>query len=137
MSRSNALVWLALPTLVCYVLSQSDDFIYSSGPVPKVFRVEQHYPSRSEEEECRPLRLRIERGSTGYYKGLVFNQNQDVVFASEDSKLMTSRMFVRLNSLAEQWAPNTLTVLKAWSEYEDPDLMEEPFSLHYEGQWGG
>ena len=68
---------------------------------------------------------------------LVTNTNGDIVFSTTDSRIMSSRMQSRLNSLATlyyQWKGkrSRITVLRAWTQFPDPQVNDE-MSLHYEG----
>ena len=99
-------------------------FQYTRGPVPDDFDVGEHYPARSEVEECRPIRLRIGRDSRLFRTNLVVNSNPNINFASSDAKRMTSRLQLRLNSLASLFYSRyrlQLTVHLAWVEYSPDD----------------
>lgn len=113
-------------------------FQYTRGPVPDDFEVGEHYPARSEVEECRPIRLRVGRDSRLFRTNLVVNSNPNINFASSDAKRMTSRLQSRLNSLASLFYSRyqlQLTVHLAWVEYSpDDDRVGDPQSLHYEGE---
>jgi hypothetical protein len=113
-----------------------DIFQYTNGPVPDVFQMHQSYPDRSEIEECRPIRLRIERNSRRYHSDLLVNTNPDIDFADSDSRVMTSRMQSNLDALASLFYREfslRITVLKTWTEYGDPDIDDDQ-SLHFEGR---
>lgn len=113
-------------------------FQYTRDPVPDNFQVGQHYPARSEMEECRPIRLRIGRDSRLFRTSLVVNSNPSIHFASSDAKRMTSRLQSRLNSLASLFYSRyqlRLTVHLAWVEYSPSDGVDDPQSLHYEGEY--
>ena len=138
---SLTLVFLALislhPSTIAATTTDSSVFQYTRGPVPEEFRLGQHYPSRSEMEECRPIRLRIGRDSRLFRTSLVVNSNPDIHFASSDAKRMTSRLQSRLNSLASLFYSRyqlRLTVHLAWVEYSPDDGVGDPQSLHYEGE---
>ena len=124
----------------CAIAATSNDnsvFQYTRGPVPDIFQVGQHYPSRTEMEECRPIRLRIGRDSRLFRTNLVVNSNPNIHFATNDAKRMTSRLQSRLNSLASLFYSRyqlRLTVLLAWVEYSPNDGVDDPQSLHYEGE---
>lgn len=135
-SRAALLPALLLGWLLHLVAASSEDFQYSRGPVPDQFRLLDRYPDRSEESQCRPIRLRIERDSRRYRRDLVFNANPDIMFADSDSRLMTSRLQSRLNALSELYRREyglSFRVLKAWTEEADPEVTD-PLSLHYEGE---
>lgn len=118
--------------------ASGDIFQFIRGPVPDVFTVGQHYPSRNETEECRPIRIRIERDSTQFRNNLVVNTNPGIDFANSDARRMTSRLQTRLNRLANRYYEEyglRLTVLRAWVEYRPgEDGLDDSFSLHYEGE---
>ena len=119
--------------------AQIDDriFQYTRGPVPQHFQVGMHYPSRNETEECRPIRLRIERDSRLFRTNLVVNTNSGIRFASNDAKRMTSRLQSRLNSLSTMFYAMyrvRFTVELAWVEYSPDDGVGDDQSLHYEGE---
>ena len=117
--------------------NDNSEFQYSRGPVPDQFQVGMHYPSRNETEQCRPIRLRIQRDSRLFRTNLVINTNPGISFASSDAKRMTSRLQSRLNSLATMFYSTyqrRFTVLLAWVEYSSDDGVDDPQSLHYEGE---
>ncbi len=130
------LLTLKLQLTACST-NEDNIFQYIRSPVPDQFTLGQHYPSRNETEECRPIRVRIERHSKLFRTNLVVNSNSaDIDFASSDARIMSNRLQTRLNELA-LWYTNTyggrITVLRAWTEYSDDDGLDDPFSLHYEG----
>lgn len=144
-SSLTALLFILIITLHPYRIaaqSTTDNsvFQYTRGPVPDDFDVGEHYPARSEVEECRPIRLRIGRDSRLFRTNLVVNSNPNINFASSDAKRMTSRLQSRLNSLASLFYSRyrlQLTVHLAWVEYSpeyDDDGVGDPQSLHYEGE---
>jgi len=122
------------------VAGQDDDegvFQYIKGPVPDEFVLGQHYPDRNETVECRPIRLRIERDSNQFRSALVVNNNGDIIFTSSDARIMSSRLQIRLNRLAELYYEDfeaRLTVLLSWVDYQDNVTLGNPYSLHYEGE---
>ena len=127
------------PSTIAASTTDNSVFQYTRGPVPDDFQVGQHYPARSEMEECRPIRLRIGRDSRLFRTSLVVNSNPGIHFASTDAKRMTSRLQSRLNSLANLFYSRyqlRLTVHLAWVEYspDDDDGVGDPQSLHYEGE---
>ena len=100
------------------------------------------YPARStdpmeaEVATCRAITDRIDRNSARFNSELVLNTNPNINFRNRDSQLMTSRMQSSLDTLAQRYLSQTsrrMTILKAWSAYPDPELTNEPNSLHYEG----
>ena len=127
-------------TLCTLVRAQDDDdddsYQYSRGPVPQQFRFNMSYPARTEMEECRPIRLRIQRNTRLFRTRLIVNTNGDIIFNNSDARIMTSRLQTRLNALAQlyyQQYGRRFTVMKSWAEYGDDDI-DDPQSLHYEGQ---
>lgn len=141
MSTSLTVVFLILVYSVhpdaTAATNDSSIFRYTRGPVPDTFQVGEHYPARSEMEECRPIRLRIGRDSRLFRTKLVVNNNPDIHFASNDAKRMTSRLQSRLNSLATTFYSRyrlRFAVHLAWVEYSADDGVDDPQSLHYEGE---
>lgn len=145
--RTPCLPWLSLSivtigVLFCafgctHVQAQGDStFQYTRGPVPVVFQMNESYPARNETDECRPIRLRIQRNSR-LFRTLVVNTNSARInFTHPDTRIMTSRLQTRLNALAELYYQQyrvKITVTKSWTEYGDGDV-DDPQSLHYEGQ---
>ena len=110
-----------------------EDFVYTKGPFPKTFSRGQRYPDRDEDTECQPIRLRAARGSSMFQKLVTYTGN-NVYFRNQNSRIMTSRLHSRFNTLANLYYQRyhvKLYVLKAWTEYEDLEVSER--SLHYEG----
>lgn len=132
-----AVYCVILLTVKFQVTAGSDDiFQYIPGVVPDEFTLGQHYPSRNETEECRPIRVRIERNSNLFHSNLVLNTNSGIDFAVSDARIMTSRLQTRLNHLALSYMEEfglKITVLRAWVEYSEGDGLDDPYSLHYEG----
>ena len=118
--------------------SENDNiFQYIRDPVPEEFSVGEHYPSRNETQECRPIRLRIARNSHQYRTNLVINNNPDITFSNQDARVMTSRLQIRLNHLAVRYYEEyslRITVLRTWVEYSINDGLNDSYSLHYEGK---
>ena len=105
--------------------------------VPNPFRVGDKYPLRSEISVCRPIQDHIKRSSARYDSQLVTNTNGDINFSTADSRIMSSRLQSRLNTLAATYKSQfnqRITVLKAWTSFPDPELDGDEFSLHYEGE---
>ena len=137
-SRTLALSLLALSLASGRnVHAQSnDEFEFTNGPVPELFQLGQHYPNRLEEEECRPIRLRIERNSRRYDTDLFMNQHPGVQFTDADARIMSGRLLRRLNELADSFHADHgiwIFVTKAWAEYGDSEVTD-PTSLHFEGK---
>ena len=138
MPDPRTIIVLTVAAALCTVQSQSDsNFIFSRGPVPDPFTLHQHYPDRAETVECRPIRLRIERGSHRFITDLVTNEHSSVQFADADARVMSSRLHGHLNELAEAFHEENgvwFTVTKAWTELGDEDVTD-PNSLHFEGTY--
>lgn len=135
MDRTALVVLIAVTCSQCMLcLAMGNQFTFSKGPVPKSFKVGQHYPSMSEEQVCQPIRLHIERGSRRYAELVRYSRN-NVKFAHGDSRLMSSRLHSRLNDLANTYYAYSrgyrLFVLKSWTAFPDNSLSNN--SLHYEG----
>ena len=134
-----AILVIICTTLCTLVRAQDDDddsYQYSRGPLPQEFQFNMSYPDRTETEECRPIRLRIQRNSRLFRTRLVVNTNSDINFNNSDARIMTSRTQTRLNALAQlyyQRYRRRFTVMKSWAEYGDDDV-DDPQSLHFEGQ---
>ena len=110
-----------------------DDFIFTNGPVPDEFNIGQRYPDRDEDVACQPIRLRANRGTTIFNKLVTFTGNS-IYFKNHDSRIMSSRLHKRLNTLSDLYYTEynvKLYVLKAWTEYKDDEVSDR--SLHYEG----
>ena len=128
-----SLLLLSFALLQC-CLGQQD---FSTAPIPNPFRNGNMYPPRSETDVCRPIQDYIDRGSARFNSQLVTNTNSDIIFATSNSRIMSSRLQSRLNSLVRIYGRNTypkLRVTKAWTPYPDQDLSNDDRSLHYEGQ---
>ena len=120
-------------SLVSLVRGQQD---FTTAEVPDPFRVNDFYPPRPEVEVCRPIRDYIDRNSARFTNELVTNTNADITFSTADSRIMSSRMQSRLNSLATLYRQQTgrrMTVLRAWTQFPDSQVSDDK-SLHYEGK---
>ena len=123
--------------LVVLSLAVAQDFNFNRGQVPRQFRAGQNYPDRTEETECRPIRVRIRRDSLRFTRDLVINNNPDLEFTGEDTRRMTSRLQLLLDTLAARYRRRynrKLTVLVAWADYSQPPAGLSNLSLHYEGE---
>ena len=129
LALATAAITLLLQTAV--VLAQSQ-FDYSQQPIPIPFVLGDRYPDRPETDVCRPIFDHILRDSARFTDELVYNANQQVTFATDDSRRMTSRMQTRLDRLREIY-DGEFTVLKAWTEFPDSEVQND-LSLHYEGE---
>ncbi len=120
--------------------TQDDEsFDFSNGAVPEVFQLGQSYPNRSEVEECRPIRLHIQRDSRRFHSDLVYNADSKVNFLHTDAHYMTARLEVRVNLLAERYYAEfgvEIVVVRAWVAFGEDDDLEDALSLHYEGECG-
>ena len=119
--------------LVSIVQGQQD---FTTAEVPDPFRVGDFYPPRPEVEVCRPIRDYIDRNSARFTNELVTNTNPDIIFSTSDSRIMSSRMQSRLNSLASLYRQQTgrrMTVLRAWTQFPNAQISDDK-SLHYEGE---
>ena len=122
------LLLLATVLLQC-CLAQQD---FSTAPIPDPFQIGDMYPRRSETDVCRPIQDYIDRGSARFNSQLVTNTNADVTFATSDSRIMSSRLQSRLNTLANSYTRRKITVLRAWTPFQNAAL--DDLSLHYEGE---
>jgi len=107
---------------------------FQQEPIPNFVRVGTRYPDRNEDEQCRPIKLRLIRNSLRFTATLVRNTNNEIIYANEDARFMTSRLKFRLDLLAE-WYFNRyrarLTVLLSYAE--STTVTDRSNSLHYEG----
>lgn len=136
----NSLVQLLLvvATMLQLTLPINAQQDFSVAQVPDPFRVGDMYPPRSEVDVCRPIQDYIDRSSARYDSQLVTNTNGDIIFDTADSRIMSSRLQSRLNTLATSYKSQfgrKMTVLKAWTPFPDSDLAGDDLSLHYEGEW--
>ena len=118
---------------VTVVQGQQD---FTTAQVPNPFRVGDFYPPRPEAEVCRPIRDYIDRNSARFNNELVTNTNPDITFSMSDSRIMSSRMQSRLNSLASLYGQQTgrrMTVQRAWTQFPNAEISDDK-SLHYEGE---
>ena len=107
--------------------------VFQQDPIP-TFTVGISYPNLDEDEQCRPIKLRLIRHSARFTATLVRNTNDDLTYANEDARFMTSRLKFRLDTLA-QWYYNTYSArLTVMLSYADPNTVtDRANSLHYEG----
>lgn len=134
---TRLLLLVFFSALLCQARSDdSERFQVTNAPLPDIFRLNQSYPDRPEVAECRPIRLHIERNSRRYRTELVTNDHPSIHFAHADTRVMSNRLFRRLNALADLFYQEHrvwITVLKAWTEYGDGEV-DDPTSLHFEGE---
>ena len=129
---------LVATTLVIalHVLPTQGQQDFTTAQIPNPFRVGNYYPPRPEVEVCRPIRDYINRNSARFNNELVTNSNPDITFSTSDSRIMSSRMQSRLNSLASLYRQQTgrrMTVRRAWTQFRDSQVNDDT-SLHYEGK---
>jgi hypothetical protein len=125
---------LVIALQVVPTLGQQD---FTTAQIPNPFRVGNFYPPRPEVEVCRPIRDHIDRNSARFTNELVTNTNPDIRFSTSDSRIMSSRMQSRLNSLASLYRQQTgrrMTVRRAWTQFPNTQISDD-LSLHYEGKW--
>ena len=116
------------------IVSATDDFTYTKGPIPTSFNIGEHYPDRNEEFQCRSIKFHVQPDSQKYRELVTYNGN-NIRFTNSSSHRMTSRMQTRLQALANDYYQLynlSLYVLKAWSSFPDSDIEDN--SLHYEGK---
>ena len=114
---------------------------FTRGQIPRTFDVGTYYPSRSglnaiqtENAVCRPIVDQMDRGSARFRAELVTNTNGKITFDTADSRIMSSRMQSRLDTLANLYTAGRMTIKKAWSQYPDSQLPGINSSLHFEGK---
>nr|ABX90059.1 hedgling [Amphimedon queenslandica] len=128
------LLFFLLSCIFSYVAATN--YNYGKGPLPSKFTKGKQWPAHGEQLECRPIQLHIARGSKRYKDLVVYSSQATYLhFASSDCRIMSSRLYTRLSSLAEAyyWRYHIkILVLKAWTPY--PDYSLDNTSLHYEGR---
>ena len=104
-------------------------------PIPSFTTVGTQYPNLDEDEQCRPIKLRLIRHSARFTATLVRNStNNEISYDNEDARLMTSRLKFRLDLLAEWYFNNYNAKLKVFLAYAEPTVVtDRSNSLHYEG----
>lgn len=135
------LLQLLLLILSCEVLismQQSNNLqVFQQEPVPNPFKLGDRYPNRDEDVEVRPIKLRLKRTSRRFSETIIRNTNNDLSYANNDARLMTSRLKSRLDTLGElyedEYRGQKLQVLLTYAEENNPDVTDTT-SLHYEGQ---
>lgn len=141
MSLRNQLIWLLLTFLLCLLMMSPpvhSQQRFTIRQVPNPFLVGDMYPPRSEIDVCEPIQDYIVRSSARYNSKLVTNNNPNIIFGTRDSRIMSSRLQSRLNTLADKYKAmfqRKMTILKAWSPFPDPELVGDNSSLHYEGMF--
>lgn len=140
MWKTNLLQLHLLIILSCGVfvtLQQDDDLqVFQQEPVPDPFTLGDRYPNRNETVEVRPIKLRLRRTSRRFSETIIRNTNNDLDYANDDARLMTSRLKSRLDRLGElyedKYRRQRLRVLLTYAEENNPSVTD-PKSLHYEG----
>ena len=143
MWKTNLLLLHLLIILSCGALlsTQQDDDddleVFQQEPVPDPFELGDRYPDRDEEVEVRPIKLRLQRTSRRFSETIIRNTNNDLSYANDDARFMTSRLKSRLDTLGElyedEYRRQKLEVILTYAEEGNPDVTD-PNSLHYEGQ---
>ena len=127
MDRRLAFVLLVLCKLASTQVLQED-------PIPSFTAVGTRYPNLEEDEQCRPIKLRLIRHSARFTATLVRNSNDDLVYDNEDARFMTSRLKFRLDLLAQWHFSKYNAKLRVLLAYAEPTAVtDRPNSLHYEG----
>ena len=139
MLQKSVSKWLlvAAALIALQVLPTQGQQDFTTAQIPNPFGVGNFYPPRPEAEVCRPIRDYIDRNSARFTNELVTNTNADIIFSTSDSRIMSSRMQSRLNSLASLYRQQTgrrMTVLRAWTQFPNSQV-NDGMSLHYEGKW--
>ena len=141
MWKVNLLLLYLLIILSCGALlsTQQDDDdleVFQQEPVPDPFELGDRYPDRDEVVEVRPIKLRLKRTSRRFSETIIRNINDDLSYANDDARLMTSRLKSRLDILGElyedEYRRQKLQVVLTYAEEGNPDVID-PNSLHYEG----
>ena len=123
---------LAVLLLTLYELVGAQ--VFQQDPIPSFTTVGTQYPSLDEDEQCRPIKLRLIRHSTRFTATLVRNTNNDITYDNEDARFMTSRLKFRLDLLAGWYFNNYNATLKVLLAYAEPTVVtDRSNSLHYEG----
>ena len=134
--QRSSLLLVAVTIVVMLSFGAQGQQDLTAAQVPNPFRVGDFYPPQSEVEVCRPIRDYIDRNSARFTNELVTNSNPDIIFNTANSRIMSSRMQSRLNSLASAYRTDTgkrMTVLRAWTQF--PNSQLNTMSLHYEGKF--
>ena len=136
MKFNNLFLLLLLQYFLLYdFVEPQQQFEFRQDSVPDPFTLGDRYPNRDEFDECRPIKLQLERSSSRFSATITQNTNQDLDFATADASLMTSRLKSRLDILAglyRQQFGGELTVLLTYAEAGNPQVTTND-SLHFEG----
>jgi len=133
---NNLIVLLLLHSCLLFsFVEPQDEFEFRQDSVPNPFTLGDRYPNRDEFDECRPIKLQLERTSSRFSATITQNTNRDLNFVTMDASLMTSRLKSRLDILAslyKQQFAEKLNVLLTYAEADDPQITTND-SLHFEG----
>ena len=138
MKINNLLLILLLQYFLLYDFAEAQqgfEFRQDSVPDPFTLGDDDRYPNRDEFDECRPIKLQLERTSSRFSATITQNTNPDLEFATLDASLMTSRLKSRLDILAslyKQQFGGKLNVLLTYAEADNPQVTTND-SLHFEG----
>ena len=125
--------------LQCFLLysfvEPQKEFEFRKDSVPDPFKLGDRYPDRDEFEECRPIKVQLERTSSRFSATITRNTNEDLNFATVDASLMTSRLKSRLDILADLYQQRYTGKLRVLLTYVEPASSQiiTNDSLHYEG----
>ena len=123
---------LAVLLITLYELVSAQ--VLQEDPIPSFTTVGTQYPNLDEDEQCRPIKLRLIRHSARFTATLVRNTNNEITYDNEDARFMTSRLKFRLDLLAEWYFNNYNAKLKVFLAYAEPTVVtDRSNSLHYEG----
>ena len=123
---------LAVLLLTLYELVSAQ--VFQQDPITNFTTVGTQYPNLDEDEQCRPIKLRLIKHSTRFTATLVRNTNNEITYDNEDARFMTSRLRFRLDLLAEWYFNNYNATLKVLLAYAEPTVVtDRSNSLHYEG----
>lgn len=128
---------LAVATVLTFAACCTAEFDFTIQPIPETFSVGQHYPDAPEDEVCRRIVDAIDSGSARFNSELTTfttrsGINDNVQFQGAYSRIMSFRVETALNNLAALYG-DSFTIVKAWSQFPDPELEGDDRSLHYEG----
>ena len=132
--------FLLLAVLLCEFILTYSQTSYNREPVPDTFTRGTRYPNRDEDDECRPIKLRVRRNSFRFHETIIQNSNTQIRYETADARLMTSRMKSRIDILASWYHSNygtQLRILLSYTDGNDPgtgDSSVRNNSLHYEGK---
>ena len=140
MKINNLLLFILLQHCLLYKFvkpQDTEEFEFRQDSVPNPFTLGDRYPNRDEFDECRPIKLQLEQSSSRFSATITQNTNEDLNFASVDASLMTSRLKLRLDTLANLYQDQfneKLNVLLTYAEANNPQVTTND-SLHFEGSY--